>query len=149
VPSISSLFPSLTYLALPPPGAGAGTAGASLAADPQPVQPVPPVTRRTERADAQDQGNQTTGAGRDAAAGPGRSQTLQSDSAAGTAAGQGPVRSQPVSSSTSGFTAQQLSQENLGSGLHIEPWQTALSSYRSAAALPGSASQVHAARLTV
>ena len=40
-----------------------------------------------------------------------------------------------------GFIAPRLSQESLGSGLHIEPWSAALSSYRSASALPASASR--------
>ena len=91
-----------------------------------------------------------------ATTGSGQPQAVQSDGFTATAArpatvpnAQGPVRSRPGSGSASGFIAQRLSQEALGNGLHIEPWQTALSSYRSAAALPASASPVRVASLSV
>ena len=144
--------PTVTpYLALPPPsGNRAGVAGAAgNAAELQPtdletlppVPPVLPVTRRPPQAD-EDAKNENSGASGDAAA---------------SQAGAAPLKRRPTASATPptgappqfalgtrslrpsvGFIAQSLSQESIGAGLHIEPWRAALSSYRAAAALPGS-----------
>ncbi len=145
--SISSTQPSQTYLALPAPGAIRGVRGVgSTSPEPDhtelpPVAPIKPVTREPQNTDTT-QNNEGTGAG---TAGGQRSATVQGQ---GQSQGQTESSSQDnrprvavgnqIGQASTGFVVQSLSQETLGAGLHIEPWQTALSSYRSAAALPGS-----------
>jgi len=154
VTSVSPSVPTMTYLALPSPASvrattvarsAGGTTGAATtvrssedAVELQPVVAVPPVTRQPQQADKnEDQaGNGGTGS---AAVG-------QRTSAAGAAAPDQEQSSQPrvatggtPGRSSTSFLTQSLSQEKIGAGLHIEPWQAALSSYLSAAALPASA----------
>ena len=142
VPSISSTLPAPTYLALPAPGSATlsapGSATLSRVRPEAPVEPVQPVKRRQDQAGTSGQAGDRSAAtaaaqGRGAAANSGTGAT-----AASTAPGHNPGT--PARAST-GFVTQRLSQESLGSGLHIEPWSAALSSYRSAAALPGSATR--------
>ncbi|MEI7611028.1 MAG: hypothetical protein WCJ64_26895 [Rhodospirillaceae bacterium] len=126
--SISSSTSVASYLALPAPGAATvANARAGL-----PVQPVPPVTRRSGQSD------ETAGSDR-AAERSGRSavsgQSTGGSGGGGSSGASAPLTLKSPTQPSTGFLAQSLSQESLGSGLHIEPWSAALGSYRSAAAL--------------
>ena len=137
--SISSALPALRLLAPPAPGGAAASAGVL---NEQPIRPVQPVTRRSGQRDEAADGNQaSTGTGSAAAAvGRDSGATAGGASGASTTAASSLTLTSPTQPST-GFVAQRLSQESLGGGLHIEPWAAALNSYRSAAALPASASR--------
>ncbi len=141
--AISAISSAQSYLALPPPGGARGTAaGAKGTAEADyvelaPVAAVPSVKRQPENTDAAQSEQGKSGGGATTTSLQSQTQTQ--------AQSQGPdnrprvaVGSQPGQSNT-GFVVQSLSQETIGNGLHIEPWQAALASYRSAAALPGSA----------
>ena len=120
--SISSSTSVASYLALPAPGAATANARAGL--------PVQPVTRRSGQSDET--------AGSDRAAERSGTSSTSGQSTGGGGGSSGASASLTLKSPTqpsTGFLAQSLSQENLGSGLHIEPWSAALGSYRSAAAL--------------
>jgi hypothetical protein len=158
VPSLSPLsgLPG-GYLALPAPASsrlGARGGRDALADDstlpPEltvAVQPVPPVTRQTK----QSQGSDEDGGGTDSSAdgGSATNRSRRAGSGQGSAGTGGfadqdnrprvQVLGAQASRQSSGFVTQRLSQESLGSGLHIEPWQAALSSYKAAAALPAPA----------
>ncbi|MEI6560083.1 MAG: hypothetical protein WCO00_16930 [Rhodospirillaceae bacterium] len=132
--TISSSLPALSYLALPAPGAGAT---ASTVPNGTPVQPVPPVTRRAARRDdsADDSRARAQTSGQTAANPAAAELGGAPRAAAAGLSASAPGRPSP------GFLAQSLSQEQLGSGLHIEPWTAALASYRNAATLPASAAR--------
>lgn len=172
MPSISPTLPTQTYLALPSPASVRASSaaqattrqGAAAATGPQtddytelqPVTAVPPVTRQPQQVDNDNDqtDNGSTGSkatGSDAGSSP----VGQRTTAAATGADQGQnnrIRvtiGSPTGQPSTGFITQSLSQETIGAGLHIEPWQTALSSYNSAAALPASTWSSSAMSLTV
>lgn len=49
---------------------------------------------------------------------------------------QGAARPRSAASPTTGFLTQTIAQEAMGAGLHIEPWNAAITAYRRAAAAP-------------
>lgn len=160
----SAALPALRYLALPAPsGNRAAIAGASVVApnaldpnvpDPNspdkhklpPVPLVPPVGRRRTQPEDGSQGTAATTANQDD---PSRIRRRVGKQAGEQGDDQGldkRPRSGPLAASAlpnTGFVVQSLSQETLGAGLHIESWQSALSSYRSAAAIPIIAAPSH------
>lgn len=142
-------------LALPAPTSlpatsTAGRARALLSSEALPVtaiRPTPDQDRRQQLRqeagfDAVDSSDSSS-ADAARAIGGGRSQRgqaaeSQGDSGGGARQGQGATVSDPLQTQnagpSAGFVAQSLYQENMGSGLHIEPWDQALGAYRRAEA---------------
>jgi hypothetical protein len=106
--------------------------------DPPPVPPVPPIGRRADQSSAQGIDSR-----RDQEVGLETEQTRRRRSSAagsdplpgseGTTGGTGKLAGEQTSAAA--FSAQQMFQEKMGSGLHIEPWQQAISSYQRASGL--------------
>ncbi|MEI8395352.1 MAG: hypothetical protein WCF85_11495 [Rhodospirillaceae bacterium] len=159
---ISSATSVRPYLALPSPESVRAVAGpgSSDTVVPGPVQPVPPVTRRAEQPEEDRRRSSNTAAGSNGAAGTGAAASASGEEGGAGSAGAAPsapsASSSPLRFSLSsngggsiGFATQQLSQETVGAGLHIEPWQAALSSYRSADALSASSGRSRSTGLVV
>jgi len=108
-----------------------------------PVKPIPgegqPQGRRRDDVqqteDAVRRGGRASGAAARGTAGSTGETDGGSPRVAGGGSDAGPVTASPVPLSagpTVGFVTQSIAQEAVGTGLHIEPWQSAIQAYRRA-----------------
>lgn len=147
-----------TIAALPAPSSASGSSSLAtlkrmLGSGAAPVQPIRPLPEDTTRRQSNGIGTvDDSDSKRQTAVEAARTRT-ESASTGGTGGetstaespDEGPVTAtaaKPSSGPAIGFVAQSISQEALGAGLHIEPWDEALTAYRRAEAGPSGGPQI-------
>jgi hypothetical protein len=112
-----------------------------LGSDAAPVQPIRPIPEQQNRPRPETvETVEEDGTRRSGGVGTATARTARSaDTPAGSqsdSADQGPLRATAMAAATagptSGYLAQTIAQESIGPGLHIEPWDDALTAYRRA-----------------
>lgn len=118
-----------------------------LASDAIPVTPIRPIPGDRRRRPTADQvgkaddairGGRQTGEAQDRRSGQVAKEGTGFELPAGVP-GEGPVTPAPVpltADPVTGFITQSIYQEAMGTGLHIEPWDTAIEAYRKADSVP-------------